>query len=203
MDRNTYFETEINESNQSKLNPKQQALKYSALVCAVALAIEGIVCFSICSFDIRAYILSLYYIIFGILVFLVEVNLMPQIIKYLSFMNFRAGRGLFYIFLGTIALGGEVWSIIIACLWISVGIGNLIAICYGIDDEGQSRGSNHQHIDLEEETIPQRKNDKPPMVSVRDSGQIQINTSVSDVYKASQSVSNNVNSSTNPFDDVR
>eukprot|EP01084_Bolivina_argentea_P193215 331514_1 len=126
-----YFETEADESASTKCRhwDKQKALKISAMVLAVAMATEGIICLTTCVFDLQGYILAIYDVIFGVLVIISELHKLPVIIKYMSFLQYNIGRGVWYIFLGTISLDGKIWNIVIALLWIILGIANFTEIC--------------------------------------------------------------------------
>ena len=121
-------------------------LKFAAIVLAVALATEGVLCLQSCVFDVRAYIISFYYVVFAVLVIISELKNTKVLLKYMSFLKYRAGRGVWFIFLGTISLGEEIWSILIAVSWILLGLTNFAVVCLGIDqkEDGIGNGSENK-----------------------------------------------------------
>lgn len=120
----------------------KKVLKIWAIGSAVGMGLEGMLCITrvVCTtFNLRAQIISLYYGIFGAVVILTEVfpnkDWLRKMLKFFKFMRYRVGRALFYLFLGTICIGEKVWSYIIATNWIILGIINIIAYCYCLDDK--------------------------------------------------------------------
>ena len=77
-------------------------LRVVTVVCGVGLSILGV--FQFITFDItnaRQFILSLYYILFGILVCLSEMSC-EKLMSCFYFLKFYLGKGLFFIFLASI-----------------------------------------------------------------------------------------------------
>ena len=113
-----------NEQRLSKVDEAKLAIRHSAtkfgwflvsskfllvagIVVSSAFIVEGGLCFTSCSVNIRNYVLSFYYIAFGLLSIAAELKF-KIIAKYLRILFSYSGRGLWYLFLGTIALGGCV-----------------------------------------------------------------------------------------------
>lgn len=97
-------------------------LKIATIICGIALVVLGV--FKIIDFDLeepRTFALTLYYIIFGFLLFL---SSLPCECLYtsFSFLNYYLGKALFLIFLGTLTLDtGTFWYIIISIVLFAVG----------------------------------------------------------------------------------
>ena len=74
-------------------------LLLSGVIISMVLMIEGFLCFTTCVFNIRSWILSFYYIIFGLLSIGAELKL--KIIGHnLQIIFSYTGRAIWYIFLG-------------------------------------------------------------------------------------------------------
>jgi len=67
-------------------------------------------------------ILAVYVIIFGLTTALLEYQIPPQVSRYASFLFSFLGRGVFYIFVGTVLLDGGVPSMIFGSLIGLVGL---------------------------------------------------------------------------------
>jgi hypothetical protein len=59
-------------------------------------------------FDVQSIILAVYMIIFGLAIALLEFQIPPQISRYASFLFSFLGRGIFYVFIGTLLLSKAV-----------------------------------------------------------------------------------------------
>ncbi|KAM3514049.1 hypothetical protein MY11210_002261 [Beauveria gryllotalpidicola] len=59
---------------------------------------------------LRAIILSIYMIIFGLSIGLLEFQIPPQVSRYANFLFSFVGRGVFYVFLGCLLLGTKIIS---------------------------------------------------------------------------------------------
>ncbi|KAJ1624845.1 COPI associated protein-domain-containing protein [Pavlovales sp. CCMP2436] len=72
---------------------------------------------------IQGFITRLWNMIFGILIILSEIDLdaSRSALSYLSFLTTDFGRGLFFIFVGTMVLANEWWEILIACFSLLCG----------------------------------------------------------------------------------
>jgi len=57
---------------------------------------------------LQSIILGVYVILFGLAIGLLEVQIPPQISRYASFLFSFIGRGVFYVFVGSILLHGEL-----------------------------------------------------------------------------------------------
>ncbi|KAJ2997167.1 hypothetical protein NUW58_g740 [Xylaria curta] len=77
------------------------------LVIAVVMILGGISQFF--NATIQSIVVGVYVIIFGASVGLLEFQIPPQVSRYASFMFSFIGRGIFYIFTGSILLSGH-WS---------------------------------------------------------------------------------------------
>jgi hypothetical protein len=100
-------------------------LKILAFLCGIALIAIGITNFSTFSItDPVEFFLSIYYILFGILVCLSELPF-QKILFFFSFLKTFFGKAVFLLFLGTLIFDYAVWwHILVAiCLW-------CVAICY-------------------------------------------------------------------------
>ncbi|KAI3332108.1 COPI associated [Xylariaceae sp. AK1471] len=75
------------------------------LVVAVIMILGGISQFFGATF--QSIVIGVYVIIFGAFVGLLEFSIPPQVVRYASFLFSFIGRGIFYIFIGSILLSGE------------------------------------------------------------------------------------------------
>ncbi|KAK6819715.1 hypothetical protein PG990_010207 [Apiospora arundinis] len=75
------------------------------LVVAAVMILGGIVQFF--NFGVQTLIIGIYEIIFGAAVALLEFQIPPQVSRYASFMFSFIGRGVFYIFMGSILLSSD------------------------------------------------------------------------------------------------
>ncbi|PSR80638.1 Golgi apparatus membrane protein TVP15 [Coniella lustricola] len=92
------------------------------LVVAVIMVLGGISEFFQASF--QTIIIGAYVIIFGLATALLEFQIPPQVSRYASFLFSFIGRGIFYIFVGSILLNNGVLRIIAG------SITGLIGVCY-------------------------------------------------------------------------
>ncbi|KAI1070190.1 hypothetical protein NW752_008648 [Fusarium irregulare] len=92
------------------------------LVVGVIVILGGVV--SIFSFSLQPIILGAYMIIFGLVTGLLEFQIPPQVARHASFMFSFIGRGVFYVFLGSLILGGNVLS------YIAGGIVGITGLAY-------------------------------------------------------------------------
>ena len=155
-------EDDLHQTNKSEQNGCDRCTEYCTkdvikrilmiwvFVSAIGMALEGLLCLTraICSsFNLRAQIMSLYYGVFGVVVIVAELGKFGRFIKFFKFMDYRVGRAVFFIFLGTICLGDEVWSYIIAVNWFCLGIASIVAACYCLDDKvAEEQKENEQVI---------------------------------------------------------
>ncbi|EGX91218.1 COPI-coated vesicle protein, putative [Cordyceps militaris CM01] len=80
--------------------------------------------FGFFSGGLRAIVLSIYMIIFGLSVGLLEFQIPPQVSRYANFLFSFVGRGVFYVFLGCLLLGEKIISNIAG------GVVGVIGIAY-------------------------------------------------------------------------
>jgi hypothetical protein len=100
-------------------------LKILAFLCGIALIAIGITKFSTFAItDPVDFFLSIYYILFGVLVCFSELPF-QKILFFFSFLKTFIGKAVFLLFLGTLIFDNAVWwHILVAiCLW-------CVAICY-------------------------------------------------------------------------
>eukprot|EP00455_Lapot_gusevi_P044441 TRINITY_DN5551_c0_g5_i2.p1 TRINITY_DN5551_c0_g5~~TRINITY_DN5551_c0_g5_i2.p1 ORF type:complete len:163 (-),score=35.72 TRINITY_DN5551_c0_g5_i2:107-595(-) len=102
------------------------------LICGCVLMLEGILCFISCALDVRAFINSCHLIIFGFLAVCAE-SRWTWILSKFAFLLSYFGRGVYYLFIGTLALSNEWWKILICIILCVVGLINLyISACVPI-----------------------------------------------------------------------
>ncbi|KAF2677155.1 COPI associated [Lentithecium fluviatile CBS 122367] len=71
-------------------------------------------------------ILGAYLVIFGVATALLEIQIPPQVARYASFMFSFLGRGIFYIFIGSVAVGEHWWRILPGSIVGVVGVGYVV-----------------------------------------------------------------------------
>ncbi|KAK7187522.1 hypothetical protein DPSP01_003799 [Paraphaeosphaeria sporulosa] len=71
-------------------------------------------------------ILGVYLVIFGAATGLLEVQIPPQVTRYASFMFSFIGRGVFYVFVGSVAVGDGWWRIIPGTIVGVVGLAYIV-----------------------------------------------------------------------------
>ncbi|KAI1364477.1 Golgi apparatus membrane protein TVP15 [Xylaria arbuscula] len=92
------------------------------LVVGVVMILGGISQFF--NAEIHSIVVGVYVIIFGACVGLLEFQIPPQVSRYASFMFSFIGRGIFYIFIGSILLSGH-WT-----RYVAGSIVGLIGVAY-------------------------------------------------------------------------
>jgi len=75
---------------------------------------------------VQSIIVGVYLIIFGLATSLLEFQIPPQVSRYASFMFSFVGRGLFYLFIGSIVLGNAWYKNLAGGLVMLVGIGYVV-----------------------------------------------------------------------------
>ena len=103
-------------------------LLVAGITVSAGLIVEGLLCFTLCDANFRSYVLSFYYIVFGLLTIGAELKF-EIISNYLRILFSYSGRGIWYIFLGTVALGEQWWAILIALFLIMAGALHVTAGC--------------------------------------------------------------------------
>ncbi|CAG9334277.1 unnamed protein product [Blepharisma stoltei] len=97
-------------------------LKFSVFACGIGLIALGVHKITNFDFDdLKMFALTIYYIIFG---FLLCVSVLPfeSFYSSFSFLRYYLGKGVFLVFLGSLALDTEeFWYIIIAIILLVVG----------------------------------------------------------------------------------
>eukprot|EP01084_Bolivina_argentea_P106376 190373_1 len=99
------------------------------ITASTVLIIEGFICFTVCFLNVRSYILSFYYIVFGLLSIAAELKF-KFVARNIKVIFSNIGRGFWYFFLGTIAFGNEWWGILTAIILLLLGILNVVAGFY-------------------------------------------------------------------------
>jgi len=102
-----------------------RTLRIAGGVTGLVVIALGIFTFATIAFNPTLIVNALYQIIFGILMVICEIRWM-SVLRYFRFLTHYLGLGLFYIFVGGLALGGQWWQIAVAVALLSVGI------CYSI-----------------------------------------------------------------------
>ncbi|KAI0132228.1 golgi apparatus membrane protein tvp15-like protein [Xylariales sp. AK1849] len=74
----------------------------------------------------QSFIIGVYVILFGAAVALLEFQIPPQVSRYASFLFSFVGRGIFYIFIGSILLNNGVLRIIAGSIVGIVGLGYVV-----------------------------------------------------------------------------
>ncbi|TKA63404.1 hypothetical protein B0A49_07456 [Cryomyces minteri] len=92
------------------------------LAVAVFMVLGGIGQF-FPSIGIQNVIVGVYVIIFGLATGMLEFRIPPQVAKYASFMFSFIGRGVFYIFIGSIVVGTNWWKSTAGTIVGIIGIG--------------------------------------------------------------------------------
>ncbi|KAH6659554.1 Golgi apparatus membrane protein TVP15 [Truncatella angustata] len=93
------------------------------LAVGVVMILGGISQFFTTANGFQSFIIGSYVILFGAVIGLLEFQIPPQVSRYASFLFSFIGRGIFYIFLGSILLGDGVLRIIAGSIVGLVGVG--------------------------------------------------------------------------------
>ncbi|KFA67754.1 hypothetical protein S40285_00934 [Stachybotrys chlorohalonatus IBT 40285] len=91
------------------------------LVVAAVTVLGGIAHFF--SPGLQSIVIGIYLILFGLAIALLEFQIPPQIPRYASFLFSFIGRGIFYIFIGTLVLGTWIVSYIAGAAVGIIGVG--------------------------------------------------------------------------------
>jgi len=91
------------------------------LVVAVLMVLGGVSQFFPIGF--QSSVVGIYVIIFGLATGLLEFQIPPQVSRYASFLFSFLGRGIFYVFIGTILLHDNVLRIIAGSIVAVIGVG--------------------------------------------------------------------------------
>ncbi|OTB08231.1 hypothetical protein M426DRAFT_317344 [Hypoxylon sp. CI-4A] len=92
------------------------------LAVGVIMALGGISQF-VFSPGFQSIIIGAYVLVFGLAVALLEFQIPPQVSRYASFMFSFVGRGIFYVFVGSILLNNGVLRIIAGSVVGIIGLG--------------------------------------------------------------------------------
>ncbi|KAL2761187.1 hypothetical protein ACRALDRAFT_1090589 [Sodiomyces alcalophilus JCM 7366] len=90
------------------------------LVTATIMVLGGIT--QLFHLSLQGIIVGVYVVIFGLCTALLEFQIPPQVSRYASFLFSFLGRGIFYIFIGSIILGDNVFRIIAGSIISVVGV---------------------------------------------------------------------------------
>ncbi|KAK6213986.1 hypothetical protein LQW54_004760 [Pestalotiopsis sp. IQ-011] len=93
------------------------------LAVGVVMILGGISQFFTEANGFQSFVIGSYVILFGAAVGLLEFQIPPQVSRYASFLFSFVGRGIFYIFVGSILLGGGVLRIIAGSIVGLIGVG--------------------------------------------------------------------------------
>ncbi|KAF6814170.1 Golgi apparatus membrane protein tvp15 [Colletotrichum sojae] len=77
-------------------------------------------------FTFQGIIVGAYVIIFGLCKFILEFQIPPQVSRYASFLFSFVGRGVFYIFIGSILLADGIFKIIAGSLIGIIGVAYVV-----------------------------------------------------------------------------
>merc|ERR1719333_1558122 len=112
----------------SKLPPAHNLLKITSMICGAALAIVGLWLFltSIITFSFSDLIVGFYLIIGGILMILAELQF-SWFVARLNFLGHHLGRGIFYLFVGSLTFAVFGLDGILSIFLMIIGI--LVMIC--------------------------------------------------------------------------
>jgi len=100
--------------------PWLKTLRFFGVILGILVIILG--CYSIItsSIDITNIVNSAYRILFGFLIILAELRL-EKWLKFFTFLNSYFGLGIFYIFVGGLALGGAWYEYVLAIAFLAMG----------------------------------------------------------------------------------
>ncbi|KAM0327906.1 hypothetical protein ACHAQA_005304 [Verticillium albo-atrum] len=100
------------------------AFRIVNLVTASVMVLGGIAQFF--NFTFQGIILGVYVIIFGLCTALLEFQIPPQVSRYASFLFSFLGRGVFYIFIGSILLDNHILRIIAGSIIGIIGVAYVV-----------------------------------------------------------------------------
>ncbi|KAM0282689.1 hypothetical protein ACHAQH_002886 [Verticillium albo-atrum] len=100
------------------------AFRIVNLVTATIMVLGGIAQFF--NFNFQGIIVGVYVIIFGLATALLEFQIPPQVSRYASFLFSFLGRGVFYIFIGSILLSPSIWRIIAGSVVGVIGVAYVV-----------------------------------------------------------------------------
>ncbi|KAF3350480.1 hypothetical protein VD0002_g5914 [Verticillium dahliae] len=100
------------------------AFRIVNLVTATIMVLGGIAQFF--NFSFQGIIVGVYVIIFGLCTALLEFRVPPQVSRYASFLFSFLGRGVFYIFIGSILLSDNVLRIIAGSIVGIIGVSYVV-----------------------------------------------------------------------------
>lgn len=96
------LQSAVTKFQQFVASPK--VLVISGFFLSLGLIAEGLLCFSFCEPNVRSYILSLYYIVFGLLSICMEFHF-KFVGTYCQILLSYSGKGMWYLFLATLSFG--------------------------------------------------------------------------------------------------
>ncbi|KAF4774469.1 COPI associated protein [Colletotrichum scovillei] len=100
------------------------AFRIVNLATATIMVLGGIAQFF--NFNFQGIIVGAYVIIFGLCTALLEFQIPPQVSRYASFLFSFVGRGVFYIFIGSILLSDGVFKIIAGSIVGLIGVAYVV-----------------------------------------------------------------------------
>ncbi|KAE9578207.1 hypothetical protein CGMCC3_g6053 [Colletotrichum fructicola] len=96
------------------------AFRIVNLVTATVMVLGGIAQFF--DFSFQGIIVGAYVIIFGLCTALLEFQIPPQVSRYASFLFSFIGRGIFYIFIGSILINNGIFKILAGSIIGIIGV---------------------------------------------------------------------------------
>jgi len=127
-----------------------KVLVISGLVLSLCLIAEGLLCFSKCSPNVRSYILSIYYIVFGLLSICMELQF-KFIGTYCNVLLSFSGKGIWYLFLATLSFGSEWWAVLVGILLLGNGMMNSFVGCSPIMIKEEKKVITDEEVELKVE----------------------------------------------------
>ncbi|EME27598.1 hypothetical protein Gasu2_40240 [Galdieria sulphuraria] len=140
----------------------RSVLSILCIISAGVIGAVGVVCFIFCSINPRNVIINIYLIIFAVLIILSELGF-SFLLKRFSFLDTFFGRGVFYIFVGLLAVDTH-WFQILAGVFVAAYGLVLVFMSFFVDSKlskspfsrQDNTQSNESHPATTDESIPDR-----------------------------------------------
>lgn len=101
--------------------PWLMTLRVIGGILGILIIVLGFISIFTGSINPKTVVNACYRILFGILIILAELR-MEKWLKFFTFLTSYLGLGLFYVFVGGLALGGDWYEIVLAICFLAVGI---------------------------------------------------------------------------------
>eukprot|EP00871_Galdieria_phlegrea_P002963 jgi/Galph1/3668/GphlegSOOS_G2346.1 len=128
----------------------RSVLSILCIVSAGVIGAVGIVCFIFCSINPRNVIINIYLIIFAVLIIFSELGF-SFLLKRFAFLDTFFGRGIFYIFVGLLAIDTH-WFQILAGVFVSVYGAVLVLMSFFLDSSTTKSPFSKQQGNTNEST---------------------------------------------------